>query len=171
MERLLSVLAKRRLHLDLGLNISVTSCLNAAQAHRVHLDLRQSRLAGSSHDLHDLDELVGIVSTSEQRVTSDHFGEAMVSDSPSVQRACNSHATHTPYVDACAVRPRAQKHVGCSVPKRDHLGISLARTRPAELTSLLNVLTGTPNALARPKSPILSSPLRLISRFCGLRSR
>lgn len=40
-----------------------------------------------------------------------------------------------------------------------------------KLTSLLKVLTGTPNALAKPKSPILSSPLRLMSRFWGLRSR
>ena len=38
-------------------------------------------------------------------------------------------------------------------------------------TSLLNVFTGTPNALASPKSPILSSPRRLINKFCGLRSR
>ncbi len=41
----------------------------------------------------------------------------------------------------------------------------------AKPTSLLNVFTGTPNALANPKSPIFSSPLRLMSRFCGLRSR
>lgn len=39
------------------------------------------------------------------------------------------------------------------------------------LTSLENVLTGTPKALANPKSPNLSSPLRLISRFWGFRSR
>jgi hypothetical protein len=39
----------------------------------------------------------------------------------------------------------------------------------AGLTSLLNVFTGTPNALANPKSPILSSPRLLINKFCGLK--
>lgn len=37
-------------------------------------------------------------------------------------------------------------------------------------TSLENVLTGTPNALANPKSPNLSSPLRLMSKFWGFKS-
>jgi len=38
-------------------------------------------------------------------------------------------------------------------------------------TSFENVLTGIPNARARPKSASLSMPLLLISKFCGLRSR
>jgi len=38
-------------------------------------------------------------------------------------------------------------------------------------TSFENVFTGTPNALARPKSPSFNSILRLISKFCGFRSR
>lgn len=39
------------------------------------------------------------------------------------------------------------------------------RVEGLQLTSFEKVLTGTPNALARPKSPILSSHLRLMSRF------
>jgi hypothetical protein len=38
-------------------------------------------------------------------------------------------------------------------------------------TSFENVLTGTPKARARPKSPSLSSPRLVRRRFCGLRSR
>lgn len=38
-------------------------------------------------------------------------------------------------------------------------------------TSFEKVLTGMPNARARPKSASLSSPRLLIKRFCGLRSR
>ena len=38
-------------------------------------------------------------------------------------------------------------------------------------TSFENVLTGTPKALARPKSPIFNSPFLLINKFCGFKSR
>ena len=46
-----------------------------------------------------------------------------------------------------------------------------ADTRSRHRTSFENVFTGTPNALARPKSPSLSSPLRLMRRFWGFKSR
>lgn len=38
-------------------------------------------------------------------------------------------------------------------------------------TSFEKVLTGMPNALARPKSPSFNCPFELVRRFCGLRSR
>lgn len=38
-------------------------------------------------------------------------------------------------------------------------------------TSFEKVLTGMPNARARPKSASLSSPRLVMSKFCGLRSR
>ena len=46
-----------------------------------------------------------------------------------------------------------------------------ADTKPRRRTSFENVFTGTPNALARPKSPSFNSPLRLIRRFWGFKSR
>lgn len=36
----------------------------------------------------------------------------------------NSHAAHTPHVDARTVCPRSQENIGCSVPQCDDLCIS-----------------------------------------------
>ena len=60
------------------------------------------------------------------------------------------------------------------IPQRDDLGTSEsseARASMTPRTSFENVLTGTPNALARPKSPIFNSPFLLIDRFCGFRKK
>jgi hypothetical protein len=50
--------------------------LYRASTHRVHLDLLQSRVTRRPDNLHDLDELVRVVSSSEQRVAGDHLGHA-----------------------------------------------------------------------------------------------
>ena len=134
MEGLLSVLAQRGLELDLrlwGFSIVTLCRVLRGATHRVHLDLGERVLAGCPHDLHDLDELVVVVSTSEQRVPSDHFCKAVCS-AASCQRTIEgySHATDTPNVDACAISPRSQQDIRRSVPQRDDLVLAFCPIRP-----------------------------------------
>jgi hypothetical protein len=56
--------------------VLIWPALYRASTHRVHLDLLQSRVTRRPNNLHDLDELVRVVSSSEQRVAGDHLGHA-----------------------------------------------------------------------------------------------
>lgn len=47
------------------------------ETYRIRLDLRQCRLTGRPDDLHNLHQLIIIVSPAEERVTSNHLGHTI----------------------------------------------------------------------------------------------
>ncbi len=77
-------------------------------------------------------------------------------------------------LDTTHLPPSAERLAGASVNYRVREKKSSATVRPTcwPVSALRpHLLTGMPKALARPKSASFSSPSRLMSRFCGFRSR
>ena len=131
----------------------------SGETHRISGNLPQSPIIWGTNYPHDVEQLILVIPSPEEGDARDHL--------------CKDTATR-PDIDGGAVRSRAKEDVGSAIPQRDDLRMSESsegRANVTPRTSFEKVLTGTPNALARPKSPIFNSPFLLINRFCGLRSR
>lgn len=136
---------------------------------RLLCDISERPGIWSAHDTHYVQQLIRIIATTEKRNTRDHLGE---------------NATTRPDIDAGGVGAAAEQNIRSAIPKSHdlqnpedfnqgvvssgHLFLSIFEKIR---TSLENVLTGTPKARARPKSPSFNSPLRLMRRFWGFKSR
>jgi hypothetical protein len=110
---------------------------------------------------HDVKQLVLVISSTEERDTGYHLGKD---------------AAAGPDIDGCTVCPRAEEDIRCTIPQCHHLSRNRSTERNKQAsrkkrTSFEKVLTGTPNALANPKSPNFNSIFRLMSKFWGFRSR
>jgi hypothetical protein len=65
--------SERSLDLDLRLLVSRSPHQTGKRIYRIMFDLSQSLIARCSNNLHDLNQLIGIVSSPEQWVSSDHL--------------------------------------------------------------------------------------------------
>ena len=72
-QRLLRVPSERSLDLDLRLFVSGSSNPAGQETYRIMFDLSQSLIARCTNNLHDLNQLIGVISSSEQWVSSDHL--------------------------------------------------------------------------------------------------
>lgn len=104
--------------------------------------------------LEDFEDLVDFRVAREERLAGAHL--------------CKD-GTDGPHIDACGVLTTAEEDFWCSVPKCDDLvhNVSLCTFWSCVIphTSWVYVLSGTPNALARPKSANLRFPSLSMSKF------
>jgi len=65
------------LDLNLRLHVSRSPNLAGGGTYRIMFNLSQSLITRCSNDLHDLDQLIGIISSPKQWVASDHLCHAI----------------------------------------------------------------------------------------------
>jgi hypothetical protein len=104
-QRLLRVPSERSLDLDLRLFVSGSSSPAGQETYRIMFDLSQSLIARCSNNLHDLNQLIGIVSSPEQWVSSDHLCHTVHQLIIATRENRSSHAPHTPQINTRAISP------------------------------------------------------------------